>query len=298
MTWQLRLLNAQLRLIAKPRIHRTATPQDAAKAVERACLLAAQPPFLRFIERPGGLCWISCGPCAPRRVLLYFHGGGFVSGSPWTHRGMLGRLSLEADIEVCAARYPLLQDAPFPAQFDTAEAAWVRLRALGYEPEHVVLGGDSAGGGLALALLSALCLRGEAPAGAVVFSPWTDLALTGESLRVNAHSDPLLPPGRIGELAEMFLADADPRNPRASALYGEYPGCPPVWVSWGETEILRDDCSRMADRLRAFGARVETEVHPTAPHVWPLFHGWVPEGDATLRRAGRFVHESLAAINR
>lgn len=298
MSWQLRLLNAQLRLITKRRIGRTRTPDDARRSVDRAALLSLAPPFLRFLERPGGLCWISCSHCAGHKVILYFHGGGFISGSPWTHRGLLAALSCDAGVEVCAARYPLLQEAPFPAQFDAAMAAWRRLRALGYASRDIVLGGDSAGGGLALALLGALCRQGEHPAGAVVFSPWTDFALTGASLRDNAAKDPLLPPQRIGELAAMFLDGADPKDPRASPLYADFPDCPPVWMSWAETEILRDDCARMANRLRSQGARVVTEVHPDAPHVWVMFQGWVPEARATLRRAGRFVQDSLAEISR
>ncbi|MBP0482223.1 alpha/beta hydrolase fold domain-containing protein [Sagittula salina] len=298
MSWQLRLLNAQLRLITKRRIGRTASPQEAALQVERSSQLAWVPPYLRVFERPGGLTWVACGTCKSGKAILWFHGGGYISGSPWTHRAMLGALSCDAQVEVCAPRYPLLQEARFPAQFEAAVTAWDRLRAQGYHPRDIVLGGDSAGGGLALALLGALCRRGERPTGAVVFSPWTDLALTGASLRENADSDPLLPPERIGDLATLFLDGADPTDPRASPLYADFPDCPPVFLAWAETEILRDDCARMAERLRGFGARVETEVHPTAPHVWPLFQGWVPEGRATLKRAARFVQTSFAAISR
>lgn len=298
MSWQLQLLNAQLRLFIRPRITRTASPEQAERAVRRSSSCAMHPPHLRVQHRPGNLYWISCGPFAPRRVLLYFHGGGFVAGSPLTHRAMLGVLSRHAGIEVCAPRYPLLPQGAFPAQIDAALAAWDRLSTLGYDPEHIVIAGDSAGGGLALSLLSILCARKEPPAGALVFSPWTDLALTGASLRDNATSDPLLPPQRVNELAEMFLAGSSPRDPRASPLYADFTGCPPVRLCWSDSEILRDDSRRMLARLQACGAQVETEVHPDAPHVWPLFQGWLPEGDATLHRAGRFVQDCFAAINR
>ncbi|EBA06264.1 alpha/beta hydrolase [Sagittula stellata] len=293
MSWQLRLLNAQLRLLVKPRVGRTQDPEEAARSVERASRVAVHPPFLRFQERPGGLFWISCGPCAPRRVLLYFHGGGYVAGSPRTHRAMLGILSRMAGVEVVAPYYPLLQDKPFPAPFDAAEAAWRRLAVLGYRPRDVVLGGDSAGGGIALALLSALCQRQEAPAGAVVFSPWVDLAMTGASLRDNAALDPLLPADRVAELTEMFLAGADPRDPRASPLYADFPGCPPVRLTSSRTEILFSEIGEMARRLEAAGAQVSHEVHPSAPHAWPLFQGWLPEADDTLARAARFVQASF-----
>lgn len=293
MSWQLRLLNAQLRLLVKPRIGRTRAPEDAARSVDRGARFAVHPPFLRFQERPGGLFWISCGKCAPRRVVLYFHGGGYVSGSPHTHRAMLGVLSGMAGVEVAAPRYPLLQEAPFPAPFDAALAAWDRLMALGYRPRDVVLGGDSAGGGIGLALLSALCLRREAPAGAVVFSPWVDLAMTGASLRSNAVRDPLLPADRVAELTGMFLAGADPRDPRASPLYAEFPGCPPVMLTSSRTEILFSEIGGMAKRLEEGGAEVSHEIHPSAPHAWPLFQGWFPEARDTLARAARFVQASF-----
>ncbi|GAA4215543.1 acetyl esterase/lipase [Sagittula marina] len=298
MSWQLQLLNAQLRLFTRPRIGRTRTPEEAQKSVELSSKLAIAPPYLRILERAGGLYWICCGSCRPDRVVLYFHGGGFISGSPLTHSAMLGALSCDTGVEVCALRYPLTQEAPFPAQIEAAMSAWERLRHLGYKPKDIVLGGDSAGGGLALCLLSQLCQRGEAPSGVFTFSPWTDLALTGESLTENAQQDPILPPERIHELAEIVLDGADPCDPRASALYAAFPDCPPVWIAWSETEILRDDGARMAARLRDEGADVQTEVHSSAPHVWPLFQGWVPEGTETLKHAAQFVQESFADNSR
>ncbi|MFW2589202.1 alpha/beta hydrolase [Sagittula sp. SSi028] len=251
-----------------------------------------------MLQRPGDLHWISCGVCPTDRVVLYFHGGGFIAGSPHTHRAMLGALSQAAGVEVCAPRYPLAQTAPFPAQIEAAHAAWARLQSLGYAADRIVVGGDSAGGGLALCLVAALCQQGTPPAGVFTFSPWTDLSASGESLRRNADRDPLLPANRIEELAALILCGADACDPRASALFAEYPRCPPVWMAWGETEVLYDDCARMVTRLRQFGAQVTTERHPTAPHVWPLFQGWVPEATATLRRAARFVQASLDETSR
>lgn len=257
-----------------------------------------QPAHLLHLQRPGGLHWISAGACAPRQVILYLHGGGYISGNPRTHQGVMGRLSKLSGVEVCAPDYPLAQNLPFPAPFEAASAAWGRLRGLGYAPPQVVLAGDSAGGGLALALLSVLCIRGEAPAGAVVFSPWTDLAMTGESLARNAAADPFLPVGRISELVEIVAGDLPRRDPRLSPLYADFPGCPPVRLCWAGSEILADDGARMAARLRSAGARVEVETHPLAPHAWPVFDGWLPEARATLRRAARFVQDVLCETSR
>ncbi len=298
MSWQLRLLNAQLRLLAKPRIGRTPTPEHAARSVARAARLALAPPHLQVLPRPGGLYWIRARVCPADRVILYIHGGGFISGSPWTHSAMLGWLSNAAETEICAPRYPLLQDAPFPAPLEAARAAWEALRGLGYPPEMICLGGDSAGGGVALALLSELCAAGCPPAGAVVFSPWVDLTCSGASLQRNARADPLLPPARIGELAGLYLDGADPADPRASPLFADFPQPPPVWISYAETEILHDEIAAMAQGLRRAGGTVDEEIHANAPHVWPLFQGWIPEGRATLRRAGHFVQTAFAASKR
>ncbi len=117
--------------------------------------------------------------------------------------------------------------------------------------------------------------------------------MTGASLRSNAVRDPLLPADRVAELTGMFLAGADPRDPRASPLYAEFPGCPPVMLTSSRTEILFSEIGGMAKRLEEGGAEVSHEIHPSAPHAWPLFQGWFPEARDTLARAARFVQASF-----
>ena len=299
MSWQLRLINAQLRWLAKPHLARTPGPAEADRDLRRSArLFLRQPPYLRHVVRPGGLHWISAGPCRDRKVILYFHGGGYVSGAPETHRGPVARLSLLSGVEVCLPVYRLAQDAALPAAFDDALGAYRALLALGYAPRDIVLGGDSAGGGLALALLAWCCGAGLAPAGAFAFSPWTDLARTAPSLVENARADPMLPVARIAELIDICLAGHNPRDPRVSPLYADFPGAPPVRLSVGLTEILRDDTLRMAARLEQFGAQVTVETQATAPHVWPLLDGWIPEARATLRRTAGFVQSLLDDTSR
>lgn len=298
MSWQLDVLNATLRGIAKGQIARTPDPEHAERAMALASRTFLQPPFLAHSERPGGLHWIRVGECAPGKAVLYLHGGGYIAGSPDTHAGMLGRISKLARVEICAPDYPLAQEAPFPAAFEAAVAAFQALNDLNYAPEDIVLGGDSAGGGLCLALLSWCCLQGTPPAGTFVFSPWTDLALTGESLRANNRSDPILTSDRMGELVDLYLGAADPRDPRASPLYADFPGCSPVLIQLSETEILRDDGLRMAAHLRSFAADVEVQTEPNAPHVWQIFDGWLPEARASLTRVADFIQRSFAAISR
>lgn len=299
MSRRLAALNLILRLAVKPRLARMSGPGAAERDFRRLGALALrQPPYLRRIERPGGLHWISAGPCAPGKLILYFHGGGYISGSPATHQGLIARLSKLARIEVCAPDYPLAQHAPAPAAFEAARTAWRRCLALGYAPHRILLAGDSAGGGLALALLARLCAEGTPPAGLIAFSPWTDLAMTGASLRTNAGSDPFLPAARIAELGALVRAGIDPKDPRLSPLYGRFPGCPPVLICHSETEILADDARNMAARLRAEGGAVSLHAHPDAPHAWPVFDGWIPEARATLRLAAGFAQSCLAATSR
>ncbi len=299
MSWQLRLLNAQMRLFAKPRLRRTKGPEDADREFQRtARWLFRGPPYLRDLERPGGLHWISAGTCVPGRVILYLHGGAYISGHPRTHRGLLGRLSVMTGIEVCAPRYRLAQHSQFPAAFDDTVAAFLRLEALGYHPRDIVIGGDSAGGGLMLALLAWCCANGKQPRAAFAFSPWTDLAGTGDSLAGNRQRDPLLPVERLEELVQIYMGEADRRDPRASPLYGAFPGAPPVLIQLSETEILFDDGLRMAARLRSFGATVTVEREADCPHVWQIFDGWLPEARASLSRTAEFVQASFAENSR
>ncbi len=294
MSLRLAIVTAIARHLVKPRLRRTATPAAARREFE----LAAQ----FFFPRPAHLCrrvrrngplrldWVSTRPLPPGRLVLYFHGGAYVAGSPATHQGLLGWLSEGTGCEVCAPRYRLAPEAPFPAAFEDACAAWTRLEALGYAPGDIVLGGDSAGGGLALALMAWLCARGRAPAGLFAFSPWTDLAGTGASLTANARKDALLPAERLPEVAQYSLAGQNPRDPRISPLYAGFAAPPPpVLLQVARSEILFDDAARMAQLLRDAGGSATLDVLPDAPHVVQLMGPRVPEAGAAVARAARFA---------
>lgn len=286
---RLRALNVVLRRVVKPRLAATETPQIARAEFDRtARLLFRRPPHLLRLVAPGEppLHWITAGPVAPRGVLLYFHGGAYFAGSPATHEGLIGHLSRAAGLRAAAPAYARAPDRPAPAAFEDAVSTHARLRALGHRPGEIVLAGDSAGGGLALALLSHLLARDEAPAGAVLFSPWTDLALGSASLTTNAEADPMLPVRRIEEVVGYVLGDLRPDDPRISPLHASFSGPPPVMIHVGETEILRDDSQRMAARLRRAGGDVRLEQRPDVPHAWPLFDGWIPEAAQAIEAAG------------
>ncbi len=297
---RLSALNLALRLFAKPRMRRMGDPAAARRAFAAFTGLLPSPPYLLDLPGivPGGagplpVSRISVGPVDRTRVILYLHGGAFVLGSPETHRGMIGRLSQLAGVPVLAPDYRLAPEHPFPAAVEDAAAAWQHLYDAGYDPEDIVIGGDSAGGGLAFALLARLCAAGTPPAGVFAFSPWVDLTLGSPSLAENRGADPLLPVERVEEVRGYYLNGGDPADPAASPVLAAFPGAPPVLLHHAATEILRDDTLRLAARLRGFGAPVQVACWPTAPHAWHLFDGWLPEARAALRGAAAFVRDRL-----
>lgn len=290
------------RRFVRPQLARTSDPDTARAAFDRAApRLLRAPPYLRhLVRRTSGaeLHWIGVGRSRPGVAVFYIHGGAFVAGSPVTHAAMLGRISKLSGVEVCAPRYRLLQEAPFPAAPDDARAAWAALMALGYRPEDVVIGGDSAGGGLALGLLARLLAEGQRPAGLFALSPWTDLTLSGESLATLGPRDPVLPVERMAEVRDLYLAGADPADPRASPLFAHFPGAPPVLIQVGAEEALLSDSQRIAERLRAEGGAVDLDPWPGCLHVWQMGDGWLPESRAALRKVAQFIQDSLASVSR
>jgi len=298
MSWQLRVLNPFLKTVIKPLVGLAGQPGTARRIFDlTARLVFYRPPFsLRLEETDStaggrGGSWITNGSVKPRSVLLYFHGGGYIVGSPRSHQGILARLSQLSNVRVFAPNYRLAPDAGFPAQVEDAVAAWHSLHKRGYRHSDIILGGDSAGGGLALALLALMCQAGQPPAGCICFSPWSDLSLSGKSLQSNRKADHLLPVARIGELRDMVLQGADPTDPRASPLFASFPECPPIFFQVSQTEILLDDTIRMADRLRHQGGVVTVDLWPDLPHVAALFQGYLPEADETLSRVGEFIRQ-------
>jgi monoterpene epsilon-lactone hydrolase len=228
------------------------------------------------------------------RHVLYLHGGGYINGSPSHYRDFIWRIAAATSASVLCIDYRLAPEHPFPAALDDAVAAYRWLLADGAASPRMAVMGDSAGGGLAFAAL--LRLRDEGlpmPAAAVALSPWTDLALTGESYRTNARADSMLIAEQAPAIARHYLAGAEPRHPYASPLYGDPAGLPPTLIQVGSDEMLRDDAVRMADRLRAAGCSVELEIWPRMPHVWQLFAGVVPEARAAVEHIGAFVQGEM-----
>ena len=294
MSLRLRLLKIWMRRIEKPRLNRI-DPLAARARFERSARLFRDPPFALYLhDRIGGVAvtWASVRARGDG-VILWLHGGAHLMGSARTHRGMLARLSGMTGCRACLPDFRLAPEHPFPAALDDALAVWDGLLAKGYPPGRIVLGGDSSGGGLMLALLAQILARGQRPAAALAFSPWVDLTGGGASLSANAVIDPLLPAARFAEICALYLGAADPEDPRASPVFADFPFCPPVWLHAAQTEILADDTRRMAGHLRRQGAEVELDLWHDLPHVVAILHGWIPEADMVLRSAAGFIRRRI-----
>jgi len=293
MSWQLKILRVFLRQVARRSLARQPDSVSARKWFERGAWLNARGrPHTNFSPDSLGTVpalWTAL-PNSGAPVILFFHGGGYVMGNPRTHAALGAYLKRKTGLEVCLPDYRLAPEHPFPAAFDDALTAWRALIAKGHAPERIILGGDSAGGGLALALLGHLCTTGQPrPACGFAFSPFTDLALEGPSITLNANSEILLPISRLERLRDRVLQGADPRDPRISPLYGAFAGAPPVLIQVARTEILHSDSTRMVQHLRAQGVDVTLQERGNLPHVWQYFHGWLPEARKSLAEAAQFI---------
>jgi monoterpene epsilon-lactone hydrolase len=195
--------------------------------------------------------------------------------------------------------YRMAPEHPFPAAVDDALSAYEGLLSRGVQPGEIVVAGDSAGGGLTLALLIALRDRKRPlPAAAALLSPWTDLALTGKSIRKNARRDAYLNAEGAAKTVELYLHGADPQTPLASPLYADFHGMPPLIIHVGSREILRDDSTRLAERVRAAGPEVVISVWPVVPHVWQIFERILPEGRQSLAQMADFLHKRVRETGR
>ncbi|HBQ36195.1 MAG TPA: alpha/beta hydrolase [Rhodobacteraceae bacterium] len=301
MSFRQKLLNFACRQIGRRQLLRTTEPEKGRRSFARlARYMFRTPPYSLYLPtklKAQNLTvpalWISSGQVSRRRLVFYIHGGGFIVGSPWTHKRMLASLSRLTGIRVCAPQYRLSPEHQYPDALNDVRAAYQVLLDRGFAPDQIILGGDSAGGNLVFSLLADLCAQGLAPRAVFAFSPWTDLSLTGKSLEENANLDVLLPAERIEELRDMYLGNADPKDVNVSPLFAKYPDCPPVFLQASATEILRDDTLRLAENLNSQGAKVSCEIWQDLPHVWQVFDGWLPESRKAMKSAARFISHSF-----
>ncbi|HMJ01348.1 MAG TPA: alpha/beta hydrolase [Conexibacter sp.] len=231
-------------------------------------------------------------------VVLYLHGGGYVFGSPRTHRNLVSRISHVSGLPALSLDYRLPPVATLPAPIEDGLAAYRALLDEGRAPERIVVVGDSAGGHLALALaLHAVEAGLPRPAALVLLSPWNDLSLSGASMERNALRDPFLPPIALRRAARIALAGADPSDWRSSPVFAPEEllrQLPPTLIQVGSTEVLLDDAVRTAQRIADAGVTVELQTYERQPHVVPLWNG-TPAARTALRELGGFMDAALTA---
>jgi acetyl esterase/lipase len=231
---------------------------------------------------------------ARRRCILYLHGGAYVAMSARTHRSLTSRLAVGSAASLFALDYRLAPEHPFPAAIEDALATYRALIAGGTPASRIVVAGDSAGGGLALALLLAAREAGDPlPAAAVLFSPWTDLAATGQSIIDNDAADALIHGSWIAPEARHYLGDAPACHPLASPVYAELAGLPPLLLQVSDSEVLLDDSRRVHEKAKLSGVDTTLHIWPGLPHGWQVFAPVLPEGRAALRDAAAFIRAKL-----
>ncbi len=285
-------------LRAVPRGGTPPSLEERRAASEGWGILTAQPDGVRFEAADAGGVpaeWAIPEGSGPERVLLYLHGGGYSVGSIASHRKLVGHLAKAAGVRGLSVGYRLAPEHPFPAGLEDALGAFLWLLEQGHAPGHIGIGGDSAGGGLALATALALRDRGlPAPAGLVLLSPWTDLAASGASIVANAEKDLIVHLEGEEPDGAGYTTKDNITHPLVSPLYADYSGFVPFVVHVGSDEILLDDSIRLAERASDARCDVTVEVWPQMQHVFQIAAGNVPESDASVAKLGRWLSERLA----
>jgi acetyl esterase/lipase len=231
--------------------------------------------------------WV--GDLSAEHTLLYLHGGGYVLGSIDTHRSMVTKLCTFAGVRGLIVDYRLAPENPFPAAIEDAEEAYDFLIAQGVSPQNMLLAGDSAGGGLSLALMQQLRAHDKAqPKAVALLSPWTDLTASGVSHKERAARDPMIDMERMPEATAWYCPNQDKKNPLISPLFADLTGFPPMFVQVGTEEVLFDDSTRLVENAKKAKVEVELQIWQDMSHVHQIAHIFVPEAKAALRDIAEF----------
>lgn len=288
-----RVLNIWLRHTEKPSLARATEPEALRRGFEaKARFYFHAPRGTRYeagqvADVPVLHVRATAASQAEGPLILYFHGGAYIFGSPRTHRAMLAQLSRRTGLPACLPEYRKAPEHPFPAALEDAVAVY---RALAGHPGGVILGGDSAGGGLALALNLEIARLGlPRPRASFLLSPLTDFTFSHPSVRANAEADVMLPAHMTDMAIEMVMQGRPADDPLISPLRGDFTGAAPVWICVGDTEILYDDARLMAERLRAQEVETHLIVEHDLPHVWPILHNLLPEARRTLDQIAGWI---------
>jgi phosphinothricin tripeptide acetyl hydrolase len=238
--------------------------------------------------------WLAPPRARVDAAVLYLHGGGYVIGSPRSHRHLAAAIGAAVAAPVLLPDYRLAPEHPFPAAVDDAVAAYRWLLGRSLAPSRLVIAGDSAGGGLTVATLLALRDAGlPLPAAGVCISPWVDLTCGGVTYATRAEADPIVKRESVAGMATAYLAGEDAKTPLASPLFADLRGLPPLLIQVGDDEVLLDDAVQLAERARKAGVDATLEVAEKMVHVWHWFFPMLDEGQAAIERIGGFVRTRI-----
>jgi epsilon-lactone hydrolase len=233
------------------------------------------------------------------RAILLFHSGGYSSGSAADHAAMLAILARSADAVGYAVDYRLAPEQPFPAALEDAVNSYLGLIDTGIDSTRIAFVGDSAGGGIVLALAQDISKRGLPPAGCLyLISPWVDLTQSGRSYELRRHADPVLSRKILQHLASIYLGTQDPTDPRASPLFGSYQDMPPILIHVGSDEVLLSDALGVAERVALAGGELSLKVWAEMIHVFPWYFAHLGVGREALAQAGAWIKERTTAPGR
>lgn len=234
--------------------------------------------------------WYRPQQVTPGKILLYLHGGAYALGSCASHRKMVTHIARAGQLEAVLPEYRLAPEHPFPAGPDDCVRSYRALLDKGYEPGNIIIGGDSAGGGLTVATMLQLRHDGvPLPGGAVMLSPFLDMTASGESATTRLAQDPWFDPAHISVVIGHYCPYEDLENPMLSPVFANVAGLPPTLIQVGDHEILLSDSTRFADKLKDEGIHVELEVFPEMWHVFQLFIGKMPESKGAIKKIGEFI---------
>ncbi|MDJ0839727.1 MAG: alpha/beta hydrolase [Acidobacteriota bacterium] len=294
MSWQAFISRQVVRMIVKSGGGKNVPHEKVRRHFETVVGKVPGPPFqvdTEEISVEGVPCtWYRTG-INDQGVILYFHGGGYVVGSPRTHRALVSYLARRSGAAVLSVDYRLAPENPFPAAVEDAVKVYKYLVESGIPVAKTAVGGDSAGGGLTFATLVHSRDHGlPMPAAAFAFSPWTDLSLSGDSVTTNRHREVLIHNEELRRFSAYYLGETEPETPLASPLFADLSGLPPVFIQVSSAEVLRDDSLRMEERLKEAGVPVTCEVWRKMQHVWQFLPGRLPEARKALRNTADFLH--------
>jgi acetyl esterase/lipase len=238
--------------------------------------------------------WLTPAGAPEDKLLLYWHGGAYVIGSCKSHRPFVSHIARQAGIRALLPEYRLAPEHPFPAAVEDSVNVYRALLRQGYEPANIIVGGDSAGGGLAVAMLLSLREAGDPLPGAMILlSPWLDLSGQGDSMITRAGRDPWFHAQHLAAITRYYCDEGELTNALASPVFADAAGLPQSLIQVGDDELLLSDSERFAENIRAGGGQVEIDVWPHMWHVWQMFIGLMPESRRAVEKLGTYIRKTI-----